>query len=378
MKIPFNRPSQVGAEIDHIREAIGRSKLSGDGHFTAACQAEISRLAGGGDCLLTHSCTAALEMSMLLADLSPGDEVILPSFTFVSTANAVVLRGAVPVFVDIRPDTLNLDETNVEAATSDRTRAIIAVHYAGVPAEMDALNAIADRHRLVVVEDAAQAIGSRYRGRLAGSLGAMAAFSFHETKNVVSGEGGALVVNDRRFSERAEIIREKGTNRRQFLNGFADKYTWVDVGSSYLPSELVAAYLFGQLEQFATIQQDRMTSWNVYAKGLSGLTELGFGLPQCPAHCEHNGHIFYLIAPDAETRDALIVRMKADGIDTPFHYIPLHDAPLGRKVGRSIGDLPITTDLSARLLRLPLYYGIGDELDRVIERVWHHARELKG
>ncbi|WP_296743329.1 dTDP-4-amino-4,6-dideoxygalactose transaminase, partial [Mesorhizobium sp.] len=238
---------------------------------------------------------------MLLADLSPGDEVILPSFTFVSTANAVVLRGATPVFVDIRPDTLNLDETEVEAAISHHTRAIIAVHYAGVPAEMDVLNAIADQYRLVVVEDAAQAIGSRYRGRLAGSLGAMAAFSFHETKNIVSGEGGALVVNDRRFAERAEIIREKGTNRRQFLNGFADKYTWVDVGSSYLPSELVAAYLFGQLEQFATIQQDRMTSWNVYAKGLAGLAEFGFGLPQCPADCEHNGHIFYLIAPDAET-----------------------------------------------------------------------------
>jgi dTDP-4-amino-4,6-dideoxygalactose transaminase len=376
MKIPFNRPSQVGAEIDYIRDAIGRSKLSGDGHFTSACQSEISRLAGGGDCLLTHSCTAALEMSMLLADLSPGDEVILPSFTFVSTANAVVLRGATPVFIDIRPDTLNLDETQLEAAISKRTRAIMAVHYAGVPAEMDALNSIAAHHRLVVVEDAAQAIGSRYRGRPAGSLGAMAAFSFHETKNVISGEGGALVVNDRQFIERAEIIREKGTNRRQFLNGFVDKYTWVDIGSSYLPSELVAAYLFGQLEQFTAIQDDRMKSWNAYAGAFTGLSELGFGLPQCPTHCEHNGHIFYLIAPDAATRDTLIARMKADNIDTPFHYVPLHDAPLGRKLGRSIGSLPVTTDLSARLLRLPLYYGVGDETERVVERVWHHAREV--
>jgi dTDP-4-amino-4,6-dideoxygalactose transaminase len=269
MKIPFNRPNQVGAEIEHIRDAIRRAKLAGDGHYTAACQAEISRLAGGGCCLLTHSCTAALEMSMLLVDLAPGDEVILPSFTFVSTANAVVLRGATPVFVDIRPDTLNLDERAVEEAISPRTRAIIAVHYAGVPAEMDALNATANRHGLVVVEDAAQAIGATYRGRPAGGLGAMAAFSFHETKNVISGEGGALVVNDPRFVDRAGIIREKGTNRRQFLSGFVDKYTWVDIGSSYLPSELVAAYLYGQLERFDAVQRDRMQTGTRYAEALT-------------------------------------------------------------------------------------------------------------
>lgn len=378
MKIPFNRPSLVGAEIEYIRDAIRRAKLAGDGHFTSACQAEISRLAGGGDCLLTHSCTAALEMSMLLVDLAPGDEVILPSFTFVSTANAVVLRGATPVFVDIRPDTLNLDEHLVEAAVSPRTRAIIAVHYAGVPAEMDALNAVAERHGLTVVEDAAQAIGASYRGRPAGSLGAMAAFSFHETKNVISGEGGALVVNDPRFAARAEVIREKGTNRRQYLRGFVDKYTWVDIGSSYLPSELVAAYLHGQLERFDAIQQDRMRTWTGYARAFDGLQSLGFGLPQCPAHCSHNGHIFYLIAPTADLRDALIAAMKADGIDTPFHYVPLHDAPFGRKVGRTVGDLGVTTDLSARLLRLPLYFGAGSEAERIIDRVWHHARGLAG
>lgn len=378
MKIPFNRPARVGAEIEHIRDAIHRAKLSGDGRYTAACQAEISRLAGGGNCLLTHSCTAALEMSMLLIDLVPGDEVILPSFTFVSTANAVVLRGATPVFIDIRPDTLNLDERAVEEAISSRTRAIVAVHYAGLPAEMDVLNAAADRHGLVVVEDAAQAIGATYHGRSAGSLGAMAAFSFHETKNVISGEGGALVVNDPRFVDRAEIVREKGTNRRQFLRGAVDKYTWVDIGSSYLPSELVAAYLYGQFEQFDAIQQDRMQTWTRYAEALGGLEALGFGLPHCPDHCTHNGHIFYLIAPTAVLRDRLIAAMKADGIDTPFHYVPLHDAPFGRKVGRSIGDLAVTDDISSRLLRLPLYFGAGEDAERVIERVWHHARLLAG
>lgn len=376
MKVPFNRPVRVGAELDYIADAIGRAKLAGDGHYTMACQREISRIAGGGDSLLTHSCTAALEMAMLLLDLVPGDEVILPSFTFVSTANAVALRGATPVFVDIRRDTLNLDETLVEAAITPCTRAIIAVHYAGVAAEMDALSAIAARHGLVVVEDAAQAFDARYHGRAAGSLGAMAAFSFHETKNVISGEGGALVVNDPGLLARAEIVREKGTNRRQFWRGAVDKYTWVDIGSSYLPSELVAAYLYGQIEQAPAILTARMAIWRRYASGLTDLAALGFALPQCPAHCEHNAHMFYLIAPDGAVRDALIERMAADGIMTPFHYVPLHSAPFGRRCGRAHGDLAVTDDVSARLLRLPLHMELGDAQDAVIERIRHHARDL--
>lgn len=378
MAVRFNVPGQVGAELDYIRDAVARSKLAGDGHYTMACQDQISRLSGGGRCLLTHSCTAALEMSMLLIDLAPGDEVILPSFTFVSTANAIVLRGATPVFVDIRPDTLNLDEAQVEAAITPRSRAIMAVHYAGVIAEMDALNATASRHGLTVVEDAAQALGSHYHGRPAGSLGAMAAFSFHETKNVISGEGGALVTNAASLADRAEIIREKGTNRRQFLRGQVDKYTWADIGSSYLPSELIAAYLLGQLERMDIIARDRIDNWTFYARELAGLSALGFGLPQCPDHCEHNGHIFYLLTPDAPTRNDLIDRMRQDGIETPFHYVPLHDAPMGQRFGRSVGDLAVTQDISARLLRLPLYYGLSDNRERVVERLWHHARAMRG
>ena len=376
VKIPFNVPVQVGAELDYIRDAIARRKLSGDGHYTAECQIAISRMTGGGASLLTHSCTASLEMAMLMIDLKPGDEVILPSYTFVSTANAVALRGATPVFVDIRPDTLNIDETLIEAAVTERTRAIIAVHYAGVVAEMDAINAIAARHGLTVVEDAAQALGSTYRGRPAGSLSSLAAFSFHETKNVISGEGGALVINELGMLDRAEIIREKGTNRRQFHRGQVDKYTWINIGSSYLPGELIAAYLLAQLEKVDLIQRDRLATWHFYAGKLAGLTELGYRLPQCPDYCGHNGHLFYLIAPDSGTRDALMEQLRLDGTTAPFHYVPLHSAPKGREMSRTSGAMTVTDDLSTRLLRLPLYFGAAETRSCVVDQVWTRARAL--
>jgi dTDP-4-amino-4,6-dideoxygalactose transaminase len=377
MIIPFNRPTTVGDELCFIADAVTNAKLAGDGHYTFACEKEIIALTGGGaTCLLTHSCTAALEMIALLLKLKAGDEVIMPSFTFASTANAVVLRGATPVFVDIRPDTLNLNEHCVAEAITDRTRAVFVVHYAGVPAEVDAIEAAVAGRGIVIAEDAAQAFGSRYRGRPAGSLGAMAAFSFHETKNVVSGEGGALVMRDRIFAARAEIIREKGTNRRQFLDGAVDKYAWVDVGSSYLPSELVAAFLYAQLLARDRILRERMLVWDFYKDALTDLADYGFRLPVVPEHCHHNAHLFYLIAPDSYTRDRMICALKADGISAPFHYIPLHDTPAGRQHGRTAGPLTYTSELSTRLLRLPLFRSLGEDRFRVVERVRHHARAL--
>jgi dTDP-4-amino-4,6-dideoxygalactose transaminase len=366
----------MGDELRFVADAVARAKLAGDGHYTSACQSEIRSVTGGAACLLVHSCTAALEMAALLLDLKPGDEVIMPSFTFVSTANAVVLRGATPVFVDIRADTLNLDEQQIAAAVTDRTRAVFAVHYAGVPAEMDAIEAVVAERGIEIVEDAAQAFGSRYRGRPVGSLGSIAGFSFHESKNVISGEGGALVLRDATLEARAEIIREKGTNRSEFFRGAVDKYTWVDVGSSYLPSELVAAFLYGQLLARDAILRTRMAVWDFYHEALADLREYGFRLPVIPAHCEHNAHLFYLIAPNAATRDHMIRVLRGDRIEAPFHYVPLHTAPGGRRYGRTSGTLSITDELSARLLRLPLFSGLGEARHRVVERVHHHCRAL--
>ncbi|MFL5076255.1 MAG: dTDP-4-amino-4,6-dideoxygalactose transaminase [Microvirga sp.] len=376
MPIPFNRPTLAGMELDYIRDAIARGQLAGDGAYTERCQAWLRERIGAGAVLLTHSCTAALEMAALLLDIGPGDEVVMPSFTFVSTANAVVLRGGVPVFVDIRPDTLNIDEALVEAAVTPRTRAIMPVHYAGVPAEMDALDAVAKRHGLSVIEDAAQALGSTYRGRNAGALGSLAAFSFHETKNIISGEGGCLAINDPALIERAEIIREKGTNRKRFFRGEVDKYTWVDIGSSFLPGELIASFLYGQLEAADAIRADRRRSWDAYDLAFRSWHNRGVRTPSVPAHCEDNAHLYYLILPSAEQRAALIAACKADGIMTPFHYVPLHDSPAGRRLGRACGELAVTEDLAARLVRLPLFPCMGDALSRVIERVQTHLDRL--
>jgi dTDP-4-amino-4,6-dideoxygalactose transaminase len=353
--IPFNNPLTTGMELEYIRQVIASKRTAGDGSFTKQCQAWLTQQIGCQSALLTHSCTAALEMAALLADLQPGDEVILPSYTFVSTANAFVLRGAVPVFVDIRPDTLNLDETLVEAAITPKTKVIAPVHYAGVSCDMDTLKAIADHHNLLLIEDAAQGILSDYKGKPVGSLGHLAAFSFHETKNVVCGEGGALVINDPALLERAEIMREKGTNRSKFFRGEVDKYTWVDVGSSYLPSDILAAFLLAQLEQADCIMQQRLSIWNHYHQAFANLEQQGkVRRPMIPAECQHNGHIYHLIVADLETRTALIAYLKAQGIQSTFHYVPLHSAPAGLKYGRTSGTLTVTDQVSERLVRLPL------------------------
>lgn len=372
-RIPFNKPSLVGREFALLEDALSRGQLSGDGHFTKLCNAEIAELTAAPAALLTHSCTAALEMAAILCDLAPGDEVIMPSFTFVSTANAVALRGAVPVFVDIDPDTLNIDPVRVAAAITPKTRAIFAVHYAGFPADMDALADIARAHDLLLIEDAAQALGSTYKGRKAGSLGDMAAFSFHETKNIISGEGGALTVMRPDLIERAEIIREKGTNRSRFLRGQVDKYTWVDIGSSFLPGELVAAFLYGQLEQEPVIRRTRLGLFDHYHQAFADLAARErIALPRQPKQTTGNGHMFYLLMRDIEDRDAFITHLREHDIIAPFHYVPLHSAPGGRRFGRADHDLPVTDETYARLVRLPLYFTLGDEIDRVIDisRAW--------
>ena len=366
MKIPFNKPYMTGRELELIAQAHENGHLSGDGPFTKRCHAWLEQRIGCKKALLTHSCTAALEMTALLLDLQPGDEVIMPSFTFVSTANAFVLRGAVPVFVDIRPDTLNLDENLIEAAITPRTRAICVVHYAGVGCEMDAIMAIAEKHKLFVVEDAAQGILSTYKGRPLGSIGHLAALSFHETKNVISGEGGALLINDPRFVERAEIIREKGTNRSKFFRGQVDKYTWVDVGSSYLPSEILAAFLAAQLEEADAITERRLALWNRYndwarSHELAGRVRR----PAIPALCTQNAHMFYLLLPDLEARTRFIDYMIERDIHPVFHYIPLHSAPAGRRFGRASGDMAVTEDISARLVRMPFWLGLEEHMEHV-------------
>jgi dTDP-4-amino-4,6-dideoxygalactose transaminase len=326
-------------------------------------------------CRLTHSCTGALEMAAILAELSPGDEVIMPSFTFVSAANVCVLRGAVPVFVDIRADTLNLDEDLIEQAITPKTKAIVAVHYAGVCCEMDRIQEIARRHRLVVIEDAAQAFMSSYHGRPAGSLSSIACFSFHETKNLVSGEGGAIVLNEERHRERADIIHEKGTTRAQFRRREVERYVWVDIGSSYLPGEIVAAFLWAQLERSEALTRIRREIWSGYHAAFLDAEQAGrLRRPVVPAHCQHNGHLFYLLMRDKPDRDRLIAQLRADGIVAPFHYVPLHSAPAGGKFGRTSGDLACTDSISERLIRLPLFADLGADQSLVTERVLAHIK----
>jgi dTDP-4-amino-4,6-dideoxygalactose transaminase len=370
IRIPFNRPHVVGTELSYIAEAQANGHLSGDGPFTRRCHAWLERHSGGGKALLTHSCTAALEMAAILAEIGPGDEVILPSYTFVSTANAFVLRGAVPVFVDIRPDTLNLDERLVESAVTERTRAVVPVHYAGVGCAMDVIRRLAERSNLTIIEDAAQGIMSTYRGQPLGSLGHLGAYSFHETKNVVCGEGGALLVNDPAMAARAEIIREKGTNRSQFYRGQVDKYTWVDVGSSYLPGDMVAAYLAAQLEQAREITSRRLSLWNRYHEAFAPLERDGrLRRPVVTEDCEHNAHMYYLLLRNLDARTAFIDHMKENAIQCVFHYVPLHSAPYGTRVGRTSGAMPVTNDVADRLVRLPLWVGLEAHLDRIIEAV---------
>jgi dTDP-4-amino-4,6-dideoxygalactose transaminase len=366
-RLPFNAPSIVGGEIRYILDALALGQISGDGTYTKKCHALLNARFGFPFSLLTHSCTAGLEMAVLLADVGPGDEVILPSYTFVSTANAIALRGGVPVFVDIDPATLNVDPTRVAAAVTARTKAIMAVHYAGYPCDMDALAAMAQAHGLLLIEDAAQALGSTYKGRQAGMLGDMAAFSFHETKNIVSGEGGALIVNNPALRERAEIIREKGTNRSRFFRGEVDKYTWVDIGSSYLPGELIAAFLYGQLEQFDGVIEARQAYCARYLEAFAPIFAAGLAEPpRVPPDGVSNGHMFYLLMKNAEQRAAFIAYMKALGIITPFHYVPLHSAPGGLKYARSHGAMTATDDIAERLVRLPLFYALGDRIEQVI------------
>lgn len=367
--IPFNRPSIVGDEIRYLLDAIDRGQLSGDGYYTKECSKELRRLTASEHVLLTHSCTAGLEMAAILCDLTTGDEVIMPSFTFVSTANAVALRGATPVFVDVDPATLNIDPKAADAAVTDKTKAIFAVHYAGFPADMDALSAIAQEHGLLLVEDAAQALGSTYKGRLAGSLGDLAAFSFHETKNIISGEGGAITVNRPDLVERAEIIREKGTNRSRFLRGQVDKYTWVDIGSSYLPGELVAAFLFGQLKKEAEIRTKRIAHFDYYSAAFADLAKRGrVRLPIAPAHATGNAHMFYLLLRDLDDRTGFITHMRENHVTAPFHYVPLHSSPGGLKLGRFVGNgLPVTDKQSERLVRMPLFLTLDEDIERVCE-----------
>jgi len=379
MSIPFNRPYLVGHELDNIARAHANGQLSGDGAFTRHCHAWLEQRTGARKALLTHSCTAALEMTAILLDLQPGDEVIMPSFTFVSTANAFVLRGVVPVFVDIRPDTLNIDEALIEQAVTPRTRAICVVHYAGVACEMDSIMAIAARHGLKVIEDAAQAIFSTYKGRALGSIGDLAALSFHETKNVISGEGGALLVNDPALIERAEIVREKGTNRSKFFRGQVDKYTWVDLGSSYLPSELIAAFLAAQLEQADTITARRLAIWQRYHAWAAPLEAQGLlRRPIVPEECMHNAHMYYLLLDGLAQRTSFIERMKAAGIGTVFHYIPLHSSPAGRRYAHTHGSLQHTDNTSERLVRLPLWVGLEDHQDHVMQTAQDILGRLAG
>jgi dTDP-4-amino-4,6-dideoxygalactose transaminase len=368
-KIPFNKPALAGKEIQYIRDAVKRGQLSGDGFYTFECQKVIERLTSSPKALLTHSCTAALEMAALLCDLKAGDEVIMPSFTFVSTANAVALRGAVPVFVDIEPETLNIDPKRVIEAITSKTRAIFAVHYAGFPADMDTLQKIAiEANNSFLIEDAAQALGSTYKGRPCGSLGDLATFSFHETKNISSGEGGALTINKRDFFERAEIIREKGTNRSSFFRGQVDKYTWVDVGSSYLPGELNAAYLLAQLEITAAISAERIRLFNRYMAAFSSLEKLDrIRLPRTPPESEGNGHMFYLLMQNLDDRMAFINHMRDNNIITPFHYVPLHSSPAGALHTRHVGSLDNTTRVSEALVRMPMFFELGSDIEKIID-----------
>ncbi len=371
MMINFNVPPFTGKETEYIMEAVKAQKICGDGQFTKKCNAWLEEKTGTKKALLTTSCTHATELAALLADVKAGDEVIMPSYTFVSTADAFVLRGAVPVFVDIRPDTMNIDEKKIEAAITDKTVGIVPVHYAGVACEMDTIMDIAKRHNLWVIEDAAQGIMSTYKGKALGTFGEFGCFSFHETKNYSMGEGGALLIRDEKYIEDAEILREKGTNRSKFYRGQIDKYTWVNQGSSYLPSDMNAAYLWAQLEMAEEINDARLAVWNKYYTELKSLAEEGkIELPTVPADCVHNAHMFYIKTKDIEERTKLIDYLKANGIMAVFHYIPLHSAPAGLKFGRFHGVDEYTTKESERLLRLPLYYGLKEEeVDYICSKV---------
>jgi dTDP-4-amino-4,6-dideoxygalactose transaminase len=359
--IPFNRPYASGKELLYVAEAHRNVHLSGDGAFTKRCHQWIEQRTGCAKALLTHSCTSALDMAALLLDIKSGDEIILPSYTFVSTANAFVLRGAVPVFVDIREDTLNLDERLIEAAITPRTRAIIPVHYAGVACEMDTIVAIAQRHNIRVIEDAAQGIMASYKGRALGAIGDLGSFSFHETKNIQSGEGGALLLKGKDLVLRAEIIREKGTNRSQFFRGEVDKYTWQDIGSSFLPNEITAAFLWAQLEEAEYISGERIAIWQRYNERLAPLEQQGLlRRPIVPMDCQHNGHIYYvLLAPEFD-RKVVLDELNANNVNAVFHYVPLHSSPAGLRFGRASGDLSLTTSLSERLVRLPIWMGLNE------------------
>jgi dTDP-4-amino-4,6-dideoxygalactose transaminase len=369
--INFNEPILMENTFAYVREAINSKKLSGDGEFTKRCSFWLERWCASGHVFLTTSCTHATEMAAILAGIQPGDEVILPSYTFVSTADAFVLRGAKVKFVDIRPDTMNMDENKIEDAVTEKTKAIIPVHYAGVGCEMDAIMEVAKRHSLLVIEDAAQGVMSTYKGRALGAIGDYGCYSFHETKNYSMGEGGAIVVKDASKVELAEIIREKGTNRSKFFRGQVDKYTWVEAGSSYLPSELNAAYLWAQLEKAQEIYNYRMHIWNLYKEGLDSLEAAGkVSLPYIPKECSHNAHMFYIKAKDLKERTSLISFMKARGISTVFHYVPLHTAPAGKKYGEFVGEDRFTTKESERLVRLPLFYGMKEvDAERVISGI---------
>lgn len=357
--IPFNKPFMTGKEIHYISQAHSNAKLAGDGPFTMHCHRWLEQKCGGNKVLLTHSCTAALEMAALLLDIHPGDEVIMPSYTFVSTANAFVLRGAVPVFVDIRFDTLNLDEKIIEEAITSRTRVIVPVHYAGVACEMDEIMSIASRHSLKVVEDAAQGLMASYKGKALGSIGDLGTYSFHETKNVISGEGGALLVNRDKFMRLAEIIRDKGTDRSRFFRGEVDKYTWQSVGSSFLPGELISAFLWAQLQEAESITYQRLLAWKTYHLLLEPLEIEGLlRRPVIPFECKHNAHMYYILLPKHVDRQAVIDGLQAEQINTVFHYVPLHSSPSGQRFGRVHGQLEITDFLSTKIIRLPLWIGI--------------------
>ncbi len=378
-KINFNKPYVSQDEINAITDAIKGEKISGDGKYTKLCnewfQNRLNR-----KILLTHSCTAALEMAAILLDAPLGSEVIMPSYTFVSTANAFVLRGLKPVFVDIRPDTLNLDEKLIEDAITDKTVAIAPVHYAGVGCEMDTILKIAQKHNLKVVEDAAQGVMSKYKGKPLGTIGDLGTYSFHETKNIVSGEGGALIINNKAYEDRSEIIREKGTNRSRFFRGQVDKYTWVDIGSSYLPSDIIAAFLYSQLQKADEITQKRINIWNKYNKFFKQYEQKGLlRCPIVPEECEHNAHMFYVLFNDLETRTQYISALKEHGITSVFHYIPLHSAPMGEKYCRYVGDMKVTNRVSDTLLRLPMYYELeDDDLNYIFELTQHFMSKLGG
>ena len=358
--IPFNKPFIPSTEIKNIIDTIEKGKISGDGYYTKLCHEWFAK-EYKTTALLTHSCTAALEMAAILLDLKQGDEVIMPSYTFVSTANAFVLRGAVPVFVDIRPDTLNIDETKIEAAITEKTKAIVPVHYAGVACEMDAIMAIAQKHNLYVVEDAAQGFDATYKGKPLGTIGHLGTLSFHETKNIISGEGGALLINDDRFVERAEIIREKGTNRSRFFRGQVDKYTWVDIGSSFLPSDIIAAFLYAQLENYHAITQKRLDLWQRYHDFFAEHETTGrIRRPFCPEEATHNAHMYYVLFKSLEERTAFITFLKAHDVMSVFHYIPLHSSPAGIQYGKTPFEMNVTDEISETLVRLPLFYGLTD------------------